>query len=81
MVTQPFSSAIGMSPIGGFKNRFFYFLGQRWLKKIWSPLIDNPFNDDFWTNISIFFSGKRNERWSSKLDGYILGPMLRHPIF
>ena len=29
MVTRPFSSVIGMSPIGGFKNRFFNFLGQR----------------------------------------------------
>ena len=25
MVTRPFSSVIGMSPIGGFKNRFFFF--------------------------------------------------------
>ena len=32
MVTRPFSSVIGMSPMG-FKNRFFfYFLGQRWRK-------------------------------------------------
>ena len=33
----------------------FYFLGQRWRKNFWSPLIDNPFNDDFWAKIPIFF--------------------------
>ena len=55
MVTRPFSSVIGMSYLGGFKNRFFNSLGQRWRKKIWAPLIDNTFNDGFWAKISIFF--------------------------
>ena len=69
MVTRPFSSVIGMLPIEGFKNGFFFclfvffffliswalFLGQRWRKKFWPPLIDNPFNDGFWAKISIFF--------------------------
>ena len=51
MVTRPFLSVIGMSPIGGF-----YFLGQRWRKKFWSPVIDNPFNDVFLDqNFNIFF--------------------------
>ena len=54
MVTRPFSSVSGMSPIEGSKT-VFYFLGQRWLKKFWSPLIDNPLNDGFWAKISIFF--------------------------
>ena len=34
---------------------FIYFLGQLWLKKFWSLLIDDPFNDGFWVKISIFF--------------------------
>ena len=61
MVTRPFSSVIGMLPVGGFKNRFFcfcfcfFFLGQRWRKKFWSPFIDNPFNGGFWAKISFFF--------------------------
>ena len=34
MVTRPFSSVIGMSPIGGFKNRFFFlFLGPTLAQK------------------------------------------------
>ena len=33
-----------------------YFLGQRWGKNFWSPLIDNPFNDGFLDkNFNIFF--------------------------
>ena len=65
MVIRPFSSVIGMSPIGGFKNHFFLnFSCQRWLKKFWSPLIDNSFNDGFWAKISIFFLAKRNEKQS-----------------
>ena len=32
MVTRPFSSVIGMSPIGGFKNRFL-FLGPTLAQK------------------------------------------------
>ena len=59
MLTRPFSSVIGMLPVGVFKT-VFHFLGQRWRKKKkkknWSPLIDNPFNDGFWAKISIFFS-------------------------
>ena len=42
------------APIGGFKNRFL-FLGPTLAQKFWSPLIYNPFNDGFWTKISIFF--------------------------
>ena len=36
-------------------------------KKFWSPLIDNPVNDGFWTKISIFFTAKWDERRSSNL--------------
>ena len=55
MVTRPFSSVIGMSYIGGFKNRFL-FLGPTLAQKFfWSPLIGNTFNDGFWAKISIFF--------------------------
>ena len=43
-----------MSYIGGFKNPFFYFLGQRWRKNFWSLLVDNTFNDGFGAEISIF---------------------------
>ena len=48
MVTRPFSSVIGMSPIGGFKNRFFFFFFFFFLKptlahKFWLPLIHNDF--------------------------------------
>ena len=45
MVTRPFSSVIGMSPIGGFKKGFFLFLGPTLAReKFWSPLIDNPYS-------------------------------------
>ena len=60
MVTRPFSSVIGMSYIRGFKNRFFYFLAQKFLV----ASIDNTFNNGFWVKISIFFPAKRNERRS-----------------
>ena len=46
MVTRPFSSVIGMLPIGGFKTRFL-FLGPTLAQKFWAPLIDDPFNDGF----------------------------------
>ena len=73
MVTGPFSSVIGMLPIGEFKNRFFfclflfYFLGQRWRKKFWSPVIDNPINDGFGAIISIFFFQVREMRDETKI--------------
>ena len=55
MVTRPFSSVIGMSPIRGFKDRFL-FLGPTLAQNVWSPLIDDPFNDGFLgQNFNIFF--------------------------
>ena len=79
MVTQQFSSVIGMLPIGGFKNRFL-FLGPTLGQKFEAPLIDNPFNDGFWAKISIFFFQVNEMRDEAKLDGYFLGPRLHHPI-
>ena len=39
----------------------FYFLGQRWRKKIWSPLIDNPFSDGFWAKFLFQLNEMRDE--------------------
>ena len=65
MVTRPFSSVIGTLPIGGFENSFFfYFLDQRWHKKFWALLIDNPFNDGFMNQNFNISSAKRNEKWN-----------------
>ena len=79
MVTRPFSSVIGMLPIGGFKNRF-YFFGQRWRKKFWSPLIDNPFNDGFGARISIFFQLNKM-REEAKTWWLVFGPDVASSYF
>ena len=81
MVTRPFSSVIGMSYIDGFKNRFFISWANVDAKKFCSPEIDNPFIDGFWTKISISFFRQTKEEMKLELDGYILGPIKRHPIF
>ena len=73
MVTRPFSSVIGMPPIRGFKNRFFLnFFGQRWRKNIWSPLIDNPFNE--WAKISKLFFQLNEMRDEAKTWWLVSGP-------
>ena len=64
MVTRLFSSAIGVSHMGGFRGRF-YFLGRRWRKDFWSPLVGSTFGDGFWARVSIFFFSWG--KWEAKL--------------
>ena len=73
MVTRPFSSVIGMSPTGGFKNR--------WRKKSWLPLIDNPFNDGFWAKILIFFFQLSEMRDTAKTWWLVSGPDVASSFF
>ena len=52
----------------------FYFLGQRWRKNFWSPLIDNPLNDGFWAKLSIFFFSANEMRDEAKTWWLVSGP-------
>ena len=67
MISRPVSFVSGMLPIRGFKNCFL-FLGltlaqkkkkEKKRKRNWPLLIDIPFNDGFWSKISIFFQLKK----------------------
>ena len=55
MVTRPFSSVIGMLPIGEFENRFFISWANVDAKIFWAPLIDNPFSGGFGPKFQYFF--------------------------
>ena len=80
MVTQPFSSVIGMLPIGGFENRFL-FLGPTLDQKFWAPLIDNLFNDSFWAKISIVFLQLNEVRDEAKIWWLVSGSNVASSYF
>ena len=47
----------------------------------WSLLIDNPFNDDFWTQISIFFFQLNEMRDEAKTWWLFFGPDVASSYF